>query len=225
MISHDSQHNTPQRPVEDPFRRDRVRGGSRRRSTQCRPPGKELDVHNSSRRGNRQGAHRLVLHVCVLTLAVMLMPGLSPIGPSRSLAADTPDKGGTVVWAVHEFMPSFDIMYETSYIAGQPLGPLYNGLADTRCLRPEPQQDRRRPGRALGGRGDGTRITFRLRKGVKFHDGSDFHVCRRPVQPRSIREARQPNVHLRAQGHVRLVASAPTTSRWWSPSSARRRAS
>ena len=37
-------------------------------------------------------------------------------------------KGGTIVWAVHESMPDFDIHYEGTYIAAQPIGPLYNGL-------------------------------------------------------------------------------------------------
>jgi hypothetical protein len=43
-------------------------------------------------------------------------------------AAEQPSKGGTIVWAVHEGMPTFDIHYETTYIAAQPVGPLYNGL-------------------------------------------------------------------------------------------------
>ena len=43
-------------------------------------------------------------------------------------AAASPDRGGTMVWAVHESMPSFDLHYETSYIVAQPIGPLYNGL-------------------------------------------------------------------------------------------------
>ena len=41
-------------------------------------------------------------------------------------AAAQPDRGGTVVWAVHEGMPHFDIHLEGSYILAQPVGPLYN---------------------------------------------------------------------------------------------------
>ena len=84
-------------------------------------------MRNFARHGNQRGAHRLVIF-CVLTLGLMVLLGLGPAGQSPLFAAERPDKGGTVVWAVHEYMPSFDIMYETSYIAGQPLGPLYNGL-------------------------------------------------------------------------------------------------
>jgi hypothetical protein len=36
------------------------------------------------------------------------------------VAAEPPSKGGTIVWAVHEGMPTFDIHYETTYIAAQP---------------------------------------------------------------------------------------------------------
>ncbi len=47
----------------------------------------------------------------------------APVG-----AAEQPDKGGTIIWAVHEGMPSFDIHFDNSYIAAQPIGPLYNSL-------------------------------------------------------------------------------------------------
>ena len=43
-------------------------------------------------------------------------------------AAEPPSKGGTILWAVHEGMPDFDIHYTGTYIAAQPIGPLYNGL-------------------------------------------------------------------------------------------------
>jgi ABC-type transport system substrate-binding protein len=43
-------------------------------------------------------------------------------------AAGQPSKGGTIVWAVHEGMPDFDIHYQGTYIAAQPIGPIYNGL-------------------------------------------------------------------------------------------------
>lgn len=43
-------------------------------------------------------------------------------------AAEEPSKGGTILWAVHEGMPDFDIHYQGTYIAAQPIGPIYNGL-------------------------------------------------------------------------------------------------
>ena len=114
----------------------------------------------------QQRAHRLP-YGPVLALGVMLV--LAPLAPA---AGQQPERGGTVVWAVHEFMPSFDIMYETSYIAGQPLGPLYNGLLTVDVYDGNTIVGDLAERWEVGG--DGTRITFRLRKGVKFHDGSDF---------------------------------------------------
>ena len=77
-----------------------------------------------------------------------------------------------MIWAVHESMPDFDIHYESSYIAAQPVGPIYNGLVT---------QDVYNNGKIIGDLAerwevgaDGKCITFFLRRGAKFHDGSDF---------------------------------------------------
>jgi peptide/nickel transport system substrate-binding protein len=87
-------------------------------------------------------------------------------------AATSPDRGGTIVWAVHESMPSFDLHYETSYIVAQPLGPLYNGLLTFDLYDNEHiVGDLAERWEITDG---GTRITFTLRKGVQFHDGADF---------------------------------------------------
>ena len=58
------------------------------------------------------------------TLVLLVALGLTladhlPVG-----AAEPPETGGTIVWAVHEGMPSFDIHYENSYVAVQPIGRL-----------------------------------------------------------------------------------------------------
>ena len=60
-----------------------------------------------------------------LTLALLLVLGLTVVS---SGTAEQPSKGGTILWAVHEGMPDFDIHYSNTYIAAQPIGPLYNGL-------------------------------------------------------------------------------------------------
>jgi len=87
-------------------------------------------------------------------------------------AAEQPDRGGTIVWAVHESMPSFDLHYDNSYIVSQPIGPLYNGLLTFDVY------DHEKIVGDLAERWevapDGTQITFALRKGVTFHDGSAF---------------------------------------------------
>jgi peptide/nickel transport system substrate-binding protein len=108
------------------------------------------------------------------TLACLLMLGLglTLIVNSPSYAAEKPEPGGMIIWAVHESMPDFDIHYESSYIAAQPIGPIYNGLVT---------QDVYNNGKIIGDLAErwevgeeGKQITFFLHRGVNFHDGSDF---------------------------------------------------
>src|SRR3989475_7837124 len=107
-----------------------------------------------------------------LTLLFLVVLGYAlgdgaPVG-----AAEQPSKGGTIVWAVHEGMPDFDIHYQGTYIAAQPIGPIYNGLLTFDVY------DNEKIVGDLAERWeiaeDGKQITFALRKGVKFHDGSNF---------------------------------------------------
>jgi peptide/nickel transport system substrate-binding protein len=108
---------------------------------------------------------------CRLLLLLLVM-GLSLSNRAPVYAADQPAKGGTILWAVHEGMPSFDIHAENSYILAQPVGPLYNSLLTFDLYNNE---------KIVGDLAerwevapDGKQITFALRQGVKFHDGSDF---------------------------------------------------
>jgi peptide/nickel transport system substrate-binding protein len=119
--------------------------------------------------GAARGTGRMV-GLAILTLALTL--GIAFFGEAPPLAAEKPDRGGIVVWAVHESMPSFDLHQETSYIAAQPIAPIYNGLVT---------QDPYNNGAIVPDLAerweiaeDGKRITFFLRKGVRFHDGAEF---------------------------------------------------
>src|SRR5256886_8158121 len=107
-----------------------------------------------------------------LTLLCLVVWGYTLGDDAAVGAAEQPSNGGTIVWAVHEGMPSFDIHYEGSYVAAQPIGPLYNGLLTFDVY------DNEKIVGDLAERWeiapDGKQITFALRKGVKFHDGSDF---------------------------------------------------
>jgi len=91
----------------------------------------------------------------------------APVG-----AAEQPDKGGTIIWAVHEGMPSFDIHFDNSYIAAQPIGPLYNSLLTFDLYNNETIVGDLAERWEVAP--DGKQVAFALRKGVKFHDGSDF---------------------------------------------------
>ncbi len=123
-------------------------------------------AHHCGRRPDRRFSGFVAL-VCILVWGL----GLMPLGPVAH-AGEQPQKGGIIVWAVHEGMPDFDTHYESSYIAAQPIGPIYNGLVT---------QDVYNNGKIVGDLAerweiseDGKRITFFLHKGVKFHDGADF---------------------------------------------------
>ena len=128
-------------------------------------------MRESSSRDLQQRSRR-VMTVSVFTLGLVVALALGPVGHSPLVAADQPEKGGTIVFAVHEYGPSFDIHYETSYIAMQGLSPIYNGLVTYDLY------DKAKIVGDLAERwevGDeGKRLTFPLRRGVKFHDGSDF---------------------------------------------------
>jgi peptide/nickel transport system substrate-binding protein len=120
---------------------------------------------HQARRAGRWG-------LSVMLLMVLMIWGLIVVGHDRVLAAEARDRGGTIIWAVHEGMPDFDIHYQGTYIAAQPIGPIYNGLLTFDVYDNE---------KIMGDLAerweiteDGKRITFALRKGVKFHDGSDF---------------------------------------------------
>ncbi len=106
-----------------------------------------------------------------LTVLLVVL-GLTLAAYACVVAAEPPSKGGTIIWAVHEGMPDFDIHYQGTYIAAQPIGPIYNGLLTFDVY------DNEKIVGDLAERWeiapDGKRITFALRQGVKFHDGSDF---------------------------------------------------
>src|SRR5262249_32885661 len=103
---------------------------------------------------------------------LLVVVGLLLAWPASLPAAEPPDRGGTIVWAVHESMPSFDLHYDNSYIVAQPIGPLYNGLLTF---------DVYHDGQIIGDLAerwdiapDGMQITFALRPGLTFPDGSAF---------------------------------------------------
>ena len=106
-------------------------------------------------------------------LAVGAILALAAAGPSTSLAA-TPKKGGILKFVVAGEAPSWDGHRETTYANVHPIAPFYSVLirvnpdnpgspTDFRCdlctAMPKPTE------------GD-TKYTFKLRKNVKFHDGT-----------------------------------------------------
>ncbi|MBI4336714.1 MAG: ABC transporter substrate-binding protein [Chloroflexi bacterium] len=85
-------------------------------------------------------------------------------------------RGGTLSYAIQEDMRSFDLQdLGTSYADIQPVAPLFNGLVSYN-MYDYPSIESDLAERWELGQGD-TTITFFLRRGVTFHDGSPF-ACR-----------------------------------------------
>ena len=73
-------------------------------------------------------------------LGLLVVVGLLVALHAPLPAAAPPDRGGTIVWAVHESMPSFDLHYDNSYIVGQPVGPLVAGERLERAGQDDPAE-------------------------------------------------------------------------------------
>src|SRR5882724_13631142 len=161
-------HDASCRQGLTPARDCRIRGGSTTLKTACPKRRWMMDRRVGCRRPWAQArrAGRWGLTVLLVVL------GLTLADHACAVASEPPSKGGTIVWAVHEGMPDFDIHYQGTYIAAQPIGPLYNGLLTFDVY------DHENIVGDLAERWeiapDGKRITFALRRGVQFHDGSDF---------------------------------------------------
>jgi peptide/nickel transport system substrate-binding protein len=106
-----------------------------------------------------------------LTVLLVVL-GLTLVAHAGVGAAEPPIRGGTILWAVHEGMPHFDIHVDGSYILAQPVGPLYNSLLTFDLYDHETIVGDLAERWEVAP--DGKQITFALRQGVKFHDGSDF---------------------------------------------------
>jgi peptide/nickel transport system substrate-binding protein len=87
------------------------------------------------------------------------------------------DRGGILSHAVHETFASFDLHWEGSYIAVQPLAPIYNGLLtrDIRAAGDDPvgqlAPDLAESWEATDG---GRTYVFNLRQDATWNDGTEF---------------------------------------------------
>src|SRR5947199_7067206 len=108
--------------------------------------------------------HRLALVVAILA-ALLTAP---------AAAQERPRYGGELVFAVPSEPPSYDAHREETFGVIHPMAPHYNTL-----LRPDPND--KTASRIVGDLAeswtiskDGRVYTLRLRRGVKFHDGSEM---------------------------------------------------
>jgi peptide/nickel transport system substrate-binding protein len=87
-----------------------------------------------------------------------------------AMAAEQPKAGGTLTFAVAETPPSFDGHRETTFAMIHPVGPHYSTL-----LRFDADKYPKIEGDVAESwtvSKDGLTYTFKIRKGIKFHDGS-----------------------------------------------------
>jgi peptide/nickel transport system substrate-binding protein len=110
----------------------------------------------------------LKLATLVLSVVMMLGAWLAP----PALAEDQPRYGGIMRVAIEGDPPSLDMHRETTFLVMIPMGNVYNTL-----IKFDPHHHDDIIGdlaESWSRTADGMTYTFKLRQGVKFHDGTDF---------------------------------------------------
>jgi peptide/nickel transport system substrate-binding protein len=105
----------------------------------------------------------------IATILALMTLTFLPFG--QAAEKETPRSGGELVFAVGELPPSYDGHRETTFVTVHPVAPHYSTL-----LRFDPQNYPKIVGdvaESWNVSKDGLTYTFKIRKGIKFHDGSD----------------------------------------------------
>ena len=111
--------------------------------------------------------HRALFTVLVL---VVLIGSLVVAVPAAVRAAETPRRGGVLLAAIGADAPSLDPHQEQTFATLQPVAPLYSTL-----LQIDPYSYPNVIGDAASDwkiSPDGLTYTFKIRQGIRFHDGS-----------------------------------------------------
>ena len=100
-------------------------------------------------------------------ILALLLAAVLTVSLTSPLAAQTPKRGGTLVVGMSQDLPGLDPHPSTSTITYQVLSLVYQGLVDfDRDLKIKPVL-----AESWTTSADGKQWTFKLRKGVKFHNG------------------------------------------------------
>src|SRR6185369_11885322 len=125
-----------------------------------------MNSATAARRGERQDMKRRLLAASAGALLALALP---------ATAADTPKQGGTLTYVIPaDAPPSFDAHRETTYATIHTAAPYYSVLIRVPPDNPASTTEfvcdlcTEMPKPADGGK----TFTFKIRQGVKFHDGS-----------------------------------------------------
>ncbi len=108
-----------------------------------------------------------------IAMGAVLAFGLGVVGPAS--AAETPQKGGILNFVVGSKIPSYDGHRETTFGVIHPIAPFYSVLIRVNPENPQSATDfvcDLCEGKVPTATEGGTKFTFKIRKGVKFHDGT-----------------------------------------------------
>src|SRR5215468_10674114 len=121
------------------------------------------------------GSRRIERHVMthrrpvVIAVALFVLMALVPTSPG---AAETPRRGGVLLAAIAADAPSLDPHQEQTFATMQLVAPLYSTL-----IQIDPQNYPKIIGDAASEwkiAPDGLTYTFKIRPGIRFHDGSSL---------------------------------------------------
>ena len=108
-----------------------------------------------------------------IAMGGVLAFGLGVVGPAS--AAEKPQKGGVLNFVVGSKIPSYDGHRETTFGVIHPIAPFYSVLIRVNPENPQSATDfvcDLCKGKVPTATEGGTKFTFKIRKGVKFHDGT-----------------------------------------------------
>jgi peptide/nickel transport system substrate-binding protein len=108
----------------------------------------------------------------MIIAAILGLMILTCLSFGQAAEKEMPRFGGELVFAVGELPPSYDGHRETTFATVHPVAPHYSTL-----LRFDPQDYPKIVGdvaESWNVSKEGLTYTFKIRKGIKFHDGSDM---------------------------------------------------
>jgi peptide/nickel transport system substrate-binding protein len=107
-------------------------------------------------------------------LALGLVTALAPMPTRVASAADQPRSGGELVFPVPSEPPSYDGHREETFGLIHPIAPFYDTLLRVEPTDPTGTKPAADLAESWTVSKDGLTYTFKLRRGVKFHDGSEM---------------------------------------------------